>query len=156
MLVLVVEVWRSITNVDFINNSGEFLFKSSVSNDITIDTVNIDSNDIQNGIMTVIANDGIFTMQSTNITNNNYNGVDAIASLVNITSIGSVTMSQVNVKHNKAIQYLIFDKSTFIGDFNMINVDIMDNINTNSLVNDILIQVNSLITTVVQSYFHVC
>ncbi len=44
----------NIAIVDFTNNKGEFLSKLFVSHDITIDTVNINSNDIQHGIMNVL------------------------------------------------------------------------------------------------------
>ncbi len=77
--------------------------------------------------MTILVNDGTFTMQSTNIRNNNNNGSDSIASLVNITSVGSVTMSDVYMIDNQA------------------DVDIMDNINAISFTNNILIQANDFI-----------
>ncbi len=88
------------------NNKGEFLLKLFVSNDITVGTVNINSNDIQYTIM-IVANDCIFTMQCTNLTNGNYNTNNLIALLVNITNIGSVTMSQVKKKSNQ-------EKSTYM------------------------------------------
>ncbi len=132
-----------IISVDFINNDGEYLLKSSVSNDITIDTVDINSNDIQYEIINILANDGAFSMQTTNITNSNNNDIDSIASLVNITCIGSVSLTSVNINDSKSVQYLIFDQSTLVGDFDMTNVEIIDNINTDSNNNNILIQANN-------------
>eukprot|EP01084_Bolivina_argentea_P194618 333940_1 len=135
-----------LNNADFVNNDGEYFIKlRDISNSIVFENVNVNLNYIQAVMFDVIANNAAFSMVNTKITNNKYNPTDSIPLLMNISNIKSMLISDTQFNDNSATQYMIIDGKTPNGDFNVMNTVIRDNINMNSLNDDVLIKVSNFL-----------
>eukprot|EP01084_Bolivina_argentea_P214000 363337_1 len=79
-------------------------------------------------------------MSSTNITNNSYN-TDSVRSLIHTQEIATVSLSMMRILSNEAARYLVSD-GLRMGDFDMRDTMVINNTNTGSIPNDILLAIN--------------
>eukprot|EP01084_Bolivina_argentea_P194621 333944_1 len=129
----------SINTCNIFTNDGDYLIDAILKGDTNINDCNIHNNDIDNELIRISANYGSFRMTATNITDNKNDNVSTISmeSLVNGIDFGDVFLSNINVEHNYASQYLIFQGDSS-SDFLIQDSSINDNMNNGPFQENIL------------------
>eukprot|EP01084_Bolivina_argentea_P310164 536641_1 len=137
--------------------SGDYIFDIIVSGNMSINNCNIhDSEVIAISIIKITGDySGIFSMKSINITHNKNNAsgvIESMKSVIEVTKMKSVLLSQINVNNNYASQYLTAEGNVG-GNFKIEDTQFMNNIN-NGLPANVLINANNFMEgTVTDSNF---